>query len=232
MKKIITIIILSLMTSFAFAQTTDSVLKFLGIPVDGEKSDMIVSLEKKGFKYNPREDVLYGEFNGNESEILIDTNHNKVCRIIVINTNPYDEVQIKNHYNLLIEQFENNKKYFTFEPNTQIPENENISYEITVNKKQYEAVLYYNPIYNNPTAKDKLYNETIETCKAWLKEVKDPRTKELYSNDENFQQLVQEAMMLKFTEMRVWFTIKKGFEDYYLGIYYENQNNMANGEDL
>lgn len=63
--------------TLCFAQKKD-VTKFLGIPVDGTKTEMIQKLKAKGFTYNQRLDCLEGEFNGREVKIFVVTNNNKV----------------------------------------------------------------------------------------------------------------------------------------------------------
>ena len=61
-------IVLSLMLVFAalsaVAQVDGAAIKFLGIPVDGKKSDMISALKAKGFVYDATTGVLSGKFNG------------------------------------------------------------------------------------------------------------------------------------------------------------------------
>ena len=66
---------------YAFAQK--DVTQFLGIPVDGTKTEMVQKLKAKGFKYNSTYDWLEGEFNGREVVLLIATNNNKVWRVAV-----------------------------------------------------------------------------------------------------------------------------------------------------
>ena len=61
----------------AVAQEKD-VTKFLGIPVDGAKSDMIQKLKEKGFVPSSYKDMLEGEFNGTDVYISVVTNNNKV----------------------------------------------------------------------------------------------------------------------------------------------------------
>lgn len=142
MKRLI-IIILALFASIAIsAQTNSNVLKFMGIPVDGSKTEVIQKLKEKGFKYDSINDCLTGQFNGMDSHIFISTNKNKVDRIIVRNTTGTDETNIRIAYNNLLQQFNNNSKYITIEENKFIPEDEDISYEITVYKKRYEADFY------------------------------------------------------------------------------------------
>lgn len=58
---------------------------------------------------------------------------------MVADANNVDERAIQIRFNRLCEQFANNPKYISLQDYT-IPEDENISYEITVHKKRYEAV--------------------------------------------------------------------------------------------
>ena len=90
------------------------VTEFLGIPVDGTKQQMIEQLKAKGFVYDSQEDVLNGEFNGEEVSISIQTQGNKVWRVVVIDKNSRDETQIKIRFNELVSQFENNESYLEY----------------------------------------------------------------------------------------------------------------------
>ncbi len=142
MKRLI-IIILALFAGIAIsAQTNSNVLKFMGIPVDGSKTQVIQKLKEKGFKYDSINDCLIGQFNGMDSHIFISTNKNKVDRIMVCNANTTDETNIRVVYNNLLQQFSNNSKYITIGENKPISEDENISHEMLVHKKRYEADFY------------------------------------------------------------------------------------------
>ena len=143
MKKIFSVLLLLLLSISIYAQ--QNVTKFLGIPVDGSKAAMIQELRAKGFTYNILTDCLEGEFNGENVYILIQTNKNKVWRIIVYEKTRRDERQIKIQYNKLFQQFEDNSKYTISETSHKLSDNENISYEISVNKKQYAAAFYQLP---------------------------------------------------------------------------------------
>lgn len=84
------------------AQT--DVTKFLGIPVDGNKSEMIRKLKTKGFKQSPDvADVLIGKFNGTDVNVYIVTNNDKVCRIMVWDKNTINETDIRIRFNVLCE---------------------------------------------------------------------------------------------------------------------------------
>ena len=93
MKKLIASFILVMVTFMAIAQTP-ATFKFLGIPVDGKKSDVIAALKNKGFVYDAKNDVLKGRFNGMDSEIMISENYGKVDRIYVADEDECGEAQI------------------------------------------------------------------------------------------------------------------------------------------
>ena len=137
MRKFITLIAMIVLAAGLHAQK--DVTKFLGIPVDGTKSAMIQKLKAKGFTYNQKDDLLEGEFNGEKVNIAIATQGNKVWRIMVVDQTSRNASQIRIRFNNLLSQFENNSKYVSLEPNKMIEEGENISYGITVEKKEYEA---------------------------------------------------------------------------------------------
>ena len=78
MKKLI---IFPLLFVAVFASAQIEVTKFLGIPVDGNKQQMIQKIKEKGYLYNSNYDRLEGEFNGRDVFIYVVTNNNKVYRI-------------------------------------------------------------------------------------------------------------------------------------------------------
>lgn len=130
---------MSLLFSMA-AHAQQDVTRFLGIPVDGSKSEMIHRLKEKGFQYNQSTGALRGEFNGLEVDIYVVTTKNKVSRIMVADVNTVDETNIRIRFNNLCEQFADNPKYTSLADNCMIPEDEDISYEMLVHDKRYEAI--------------------------------------------------------------------------------------------
>lgn len=146
--KIKTFILCSaLLTLTPWCNAQDRALKFLGIPVDGYKSEMIQKLRDKGYTYskNGGEDVLTGEFNGTDVNIYIKTNNNKVWRIYIADDDTRDEYQIKLRFNTLCEQFKKNPRYTALLEDQKIPMDEDISYEMNINDKRYEAAFYQIP---------------------------------------------------------------------------------------
>lgn len=136
MKKIILFSLLIGVTVAGFAQNT---IKFLGIPVDGTKKEMISKLQAKGYEYNSYYDILTGEFNGQKVDISVHTVNNRVWRIAIVDKSESDEANIKIRFNNLFEQFSSNGKYVAVSGG-KLTEKDNISYEMTVRKKRYEAV--------------------------------------------------------------------------------------------
>lgn len=226
-KKIFTTFVLIIMSVALFAQK--DVTQFLGIPVDGYKPEMIMKLKDKGFTVNQHNnEILDGEFNGVKVHIIIGTNNNKVWRIAVAdeisNTTTNNEANIKIRFNNLLQQFNNNKKYIALPDSTilkqTIKENEDISYELLVNKKSYQAVFY-----QKTAAYDSITTE-IETLKQ-KQSLSDTETKQLVTLITN-----QMDELYKCFNKKVWINISKRSVDYAITIFYDNEYNKANGEDL
>lgn len=135
MKKLFFAVALTVLQICAFGQTP---IKFLGIPVDGYKADMIKALESKGYVYDSEIDILKGEFNGEDVIITIQTNNNKIWRIVIADIMPRSETNITQRFNILYDQFMRNGKYELISGRP-INEGEDISYNISVNGKRYEA---------------------------------------------------------------------------------------------
>ena len=191
MRKILSIMVLLVISVSLFAQK--DVTKFMGIPVDGSKREMIQKLKEKGFVSSASDkDVLEGEFNGTQVNVWVVTHKNKVCRIMLCDANLMDEINIKIRFNKLCQQFKNNSKYTSLNDYI-IPEDEDIAHEMTVNKKRYEATFC-----QNPENTDFLLRANVD-------------------------------LMLKKT---VWFMISMFYGQYYIVMYYDNEYNRANGEDL
>ena len=234
MKRLLSFVIgMFVMYTLVFGQS-EGTLKFLGIPVDGSKSEMVAALKDKGFRYDSNSGFLVGDFNGRESNIVIVENHGKVYRVVVFDANTSDEGQIKIRFNNLIHQFENsNGKYYYIDQNEMIPEDEDISYEINVHDKQYSATFIYDPLYSNDELKDKLVNEVVEENKLLL-EKKGITPEEFYSDKDNYIQVFSSIVdkIFQMSKGSVWFQIFEYYGKYYIGIYYDNLINKPNGEDL
>ena len=226
MKKILSFAML-LFAVVSYAQ--NDVTQFLGIPVDGSKYEMIQKLKAKGFKENPYDkEVLTGEFNGSDVNIYVGTTNNKVSRIMVCDANTMNETDIKIRFNRLCQQFEQNQKYMRASLSDYIlSDDENISYEITVHKKRYEAAYC-----QLPTAID-----SVAIVKELQSVVLSKYTEEELNNaTEELQQEIMETALLymleKFSKKYVWFMISDHYGKYYITMFYDNEYNRANGEDL
>lgn len=221
--KIIFVVFVLFTTICATAQTNTKqekdVTTFLGIPVDGTKNEMIQKLKNKGFTYDAKSDELKGEFNGRDVKISVGTNKGKVYRIMVDDANyTRDEVQIKIRFNNLCEQFKNNPKYFCVIDPTIPADKEQISYEMMINNKRYDAT--FTQISNEFT--DNLYikinsGELLQDGNKYV----DTKTGKVIVD-------LEEIVANKL----VWFTIHQDFGTYGITIYYDNGYNKANGEDL
>ena len=206
MKKLLSITMLLISSLFIYAQ--QDVTKFLGIPVDGSKSEMIQKLKAKGYTSSPLDkDVLVGEFNGADVNIHVVTNNNKVYRIMICDVNNIDERAIQIRFNRLCEQFVNNSKYSSLPlEEYMIPDDEDISYEITVHKKRYEAVFY---------------QKTDETFMAKQIEAAFPQyTKEQLANpSEELRAEIVNFVTQYISKKAVWFMINERLGKYCITMY-------------
>lgn len=224
MKRIILMMIAMMISFSSFAQNKD-VTKFLGIPVDGTKTEMKQKLIAKGFVPKKMGDLewLEGEFNGRNVNVYICTNNNKVYRIMLADKNTVDEAQIKIHFNNLVKQFENNKRYYAF-GDYSLSEEEDISYEMIVHNKIYAAYYSQNPDFENIDTKVQIAIKE----KYSAEELKNPS--ETIKKD--IADITDKITFDEFSMKPVWFRIVSYNGEYYISMYYDNEYNHANGEDL
>ena len=243
MKKILILAMTVILSAGAFAQR--EVTKFLGIPVDGTKQSMIQKLKAKGFTYDQQTDYLYGEFNGEEVSISVQTQGNKVWRIAITDEIDRSENQIRIRFNNLVNQFENNNKYMPYKKDSQtLSDNEDISYEISANDKQYAAIFYqYSkdaPEFSDILTLQKEYGEKYakelkEYLSQFTEEQLENPTEEMVENSKKIlNQSVQSVMKMNdlISKKVVWFTIGGKYGKYYISMFYENGYNEADGSDL
>ena len=242
MKKILILAMTVILSSGAFAQR--EVTKFLGIPVDGTKQSMIQKLKAKGFTYDQQKDRLYGEFNGEEVSISVQTNGNKVWRIVITDEIDRSENQIRIRFNNLVNQFENNNKYMPYKDSQTLSDNENIGHEIAVRDKQYAAIFYqYSkdaPEFSDILTLQKEYGERYakelkEYLSQFTEEQLENPTEEMVENSKKIlYQSVQSVMTMNdlISKKVVWFTIGGAYGKYYITMFYENGYNEADGSDL
>ena len=226
MKKILLFLVLCFISIFSMAQT--DVTKFLGIPVDGSKSEMIRKLKTKGFKQSPdAADVLTGKFNGTDVNVYIVTNNDKVCRIMVYDKNTMNETDIRIRFNVLCEQFKNNSKYCSLsEEDPKIKEDEDISYEMSVHNKRYDAIFYQRPDTTTTNYKEEL--QYLIYSKYTKEQIENPSEEIL----QDIYKMENYYALYKGTRKPVWFMICEYYGKYYIAIFYDNEYNSANGEDL
>ena len=228
MKKLLFSLLATLLTLSLYAQ--NHVTTFLGIPVDGFKSEMRQKLIAKGFtpKKVGNNEYLEGEFNGTDVHIFIATNNNKVYRIMVCDANTQDEANIKIRFNKLVNQFENNKRYTALDQYT-ISDTEDISYEMLVHKKNFDALFYQNPDMEKVDTlalQNKIREQLLEKYKP--EQLENP-TEEM---NQEVQAIAMRIGMDMIFKKPVWFRICEHYGKYFITIFYDNEYNHANGEDL
>ena len=223
MKKLI---IFPLLFVAVFASAQIEVTKFLGIPVDGNKQQMIQKIKEKGYLYNSNYDRLEGEFNGRDVFIYVVTNNNKVYRILVEDAVYSSEGDIKIRFNTLLRQFENNnQKYFSMSTEDgELSESEDISYEMTVNNKRYEAAFIQT-------------NNTLDsvTLSKKMEEFNNENYGYDYLLDMTDEQILDASIkffLSLYIDNSVWFMINERYGRYGILLYYDNNRNRANGEEL
>ena len=152
MRKFLTLLAMIAISASVFAQK--EVTQFMGIPVDGSPTEMIKKLKTKGFTTDEDymqavklgltdwdgPEVLIGRFNGERVRVFLGVEQNKVWKIYLEDTDSRDETQIKIRFNTLVRQFEGNGKYVPLVDEQTIADDEDISYQMTVNNKQYQAI--------------------------------------------------------------------------------------------
>lgn len=211
--------------SEAYAEAMKSdVITFLGIPVDGTVSSMKQKLIAKGFKQDSN--MLSGQFNGQDVYLAFAANKGKVWRVGVINKTPYSEAQIRLQFNNLVEQFKNSTKYDNVEKyNPAIDESEDINYEMSAHNKEYEAHFYQ---------KSRIEGDSIK----WKEQFKLSLLKEVpnatVENIEAYWKVMFEfGKLTGKSSKHVWVKIcRNHYDSYNILIFYDNEYNKPNGEDL
>lgn len=226
MKKFITLLFTILFTCTIQAQK--DVTTFLGIPVDGTKSEMRQKLIAKGFKPVSGQEFLEGEFNGADVHLYIVTNNNKVYRIMLCDTNHQDETNIKIRFNNLVSQFEKNPRY-THLKEYSLSEDVDISYDMSINNKRFDAIYFQNI--------DKERIDSTMLMNTVKDELLSKYTKEQLQNPTEDIKTEIAMKVLKIgidliEKKTVWFSISRYMNGFYITMYYDNEYNHANGEDL
>lgn len=221
MKKILMMLFLMLTSIVSIAQNP---FMFMGVPIDGNKAQFVKELSKV-YSYYSETDSFEGRFNGRSSWISVRENHGKVDRIMVMDAIGSSETDIRISYNNLLQKFNSNPKFFAVNDNQPIPEGEDISYEMMINNKKYEASYHF----------DSYYGYTDE---AILTEFKNEIGEEKYETLDNEQlerilnNLRIKGRLQDILDNSVWFTVYEHYGKYYIVLYYDNLKNAPNGEDL
>lgn len=211
-----------------FAQK--DVTTFLGIPIDGYKPAMRQKLIAKGFvpKKTQNSECFEGEFNGTDVQIFIGTNNNKVYRLMISDVNSRSEADIKIRFNNLVRQFKNNDRYISTDDYI-ISDSEDISYEMMAHDKVYQAIFYQLPVIEKLDTLALREQVKKEMLKKYSQEQLDNPTEEISKESENIAARIGIDLI---TKKPVWFRIFESYGKYSISMYYDNEYNKANGEDL
>lgn len=230
MKRILVLGMVMILSLATVAQ--NNVTKFLGIPVDGTKSAMIQKLKAKGYTYNATLDCMEGEFNGKSVTLHIVTNNNKVWRIMVSDAYPTrNETDIRVRFNTLCRQFLKNGKYMpvNITGDYEISEDEDISIQISLYNKRYEAAYYQVAEADKDTAgmQEWVVNKIEEEYGAekWESMSEAERQTACLS-------MTMYWLLEKSAKKSVWFMISEQYGRYSINMFYDNEYNQSNGEDL
>ncbi len=216
MKRLILAAMMILFATTANAQK--DVTKFLGIPVDGTKAEMIQKLKAKGFTSKAYDnEVLEGEFNGEDVNIFIGTNNNRVYRLVIFDVNERNETDIRIRFNNLCYQFLWNDNYTYLTDYYQaIPQDEDISYEMTVNDKRYEAVYYQKPVIDSAA----MINSMLEYLSS-----KYSSEQLATMTEEELTKLASDFAVDIISKKSVRFMIRERDGKYYISMFYDNEYN-------
>lgn len=201
-------------TSFDYPQTKESVLKFLGIPIDGSIESIKKALEAKGFKAI-NNGLMSGQFDGEPITLGFTANHGKVNRVALRFDKRISKESVRIKYNTLLSRFNRNAKYSSVF--IQEEETDNGLY-----RKNYDAIYFY------------LHPKVVPD--TWIQDFQ-AEYRHHYSRaltTLKYEEL-EEILFSMPTRISaavcgiVWFTIDE-WDSLYL--YYVNIKNRPRGEDL
>lgn len=153
-------------------------------------------------------------------------NKGKVWRIGVFNKTPYSEAQIRLQFNALVRQFKNSTKYDNVkEYDPTIDESEDIGYEMSSHNKEYEAHFYQKSRIEGDSIK---WKEQLKL--SLLKEVPNATVENI---EASWKVMFELGKLIGKISKHVWFKIRRNsYDSYYILIFYDNEYNKPNGEDL
>ena len=228
MKRLFFIFFAAIMTVCVLAETYPT--KFLGIPIDGSKQEMIRKIQGKGFLYNKQLDCFTGVFIGEKVVVSLRTYEGKVCQVMVSSLQSYSEKQIKDKFNNLMKQFNEHPNYISAPlEQAYIDKKERVSREISQNGKKYAA--YYMQITHD-----------LDTT-IWMKDMEriahdvvdqlgDIDSLSEHDKDLTGIYIEQKAMRQQYLHNIVWFKIIENKGKYSIGLYYDNLYNQSLGSDI
>ena len=208
--------------SSGFADTDESVLKFLGIPIDGPEEQFFNALKAKGFNKGFSYDYATGMFNGEQVEVHLSTNHKAVDRVRVVYSYCSEENDTRVKYNILLSRFNRNAKYVCIDPRGEVSADESISRKLQDNTKAYDAIYFF------------LHTKINAT--AWVEDFKQEYQKRYKKPLQGLSyEEMEEALFCLPMKVSaavcgvVWFTMTSIHE---IDINYINFKNRPRGEDL
>lgn len=218
----------------------DGVIKFLGIPVDGTKEEMISRLKQKGFVFN-NEIMFQGEFNGSKIYGGIEAYHDRVYQIRFFYDNEgFDKSVVINKFNSLVLQYDTNEKYMSNINLDKVIRNidsylidtyEDLAYELK-RGKVYMAQYYYT-VDKDPSDttgyfqyKKEQYRKFSNSIMLLKEEDRDKFLHDITSPEVFYMHRLEQDMV------RFYITEGIGYGKFNIMIEYFNRRNAPNGEDL
>lgn len=110
-----------------------------------------------------------------------------------------------------------------------LSESEDISYEMMVHKKNYDALFYQVPDMEKVDTLAMQEQARNELLQKYTQEQLDNPTEEM---NEEVQKIALRIGMDMIFKKTVWFRICEHYGEYYISMFYDNEYNHANGEDL
>ena len=109
MKRIILLVTMVVFSLAVYSQRDAT--KFLGIPMDITKGEMIQKLEAFGFSYRANSDYLRGWFNDEQVDVYIRSQNNRITEIRVVELKLRTQSDVLSRFDQLVSQFEKNDNY-------------------------------------------------------------------------------------------------------------------------
>ena len=231
---------LLMLLTFSLSAQNDGVIKFMGIPVDGSKEEMISKLKQKGFTYDYEYNMFQGKFDGESIKGIIETYNDKVYNIrFMHDSRGFNKSVVISKYNSFVLKYDTNEKYLSNikldkamndVETYQIDAYEDIGYEMKKGKV-YKAQYYYT-FDKDLSDTTGFYQYKIETIRKYK------NLAAAYGKD--IDEFINDSTLPMFYYMHrleqdlVQFYIVEGmdYNTYLIMFDYYNRRNAPNGEDL